>query len=273
MEIEEEIYREMSIINEIINEGEYQEALDSLRNLETNYPDSSTIRLNRIGFLVDIGVGLEDPEIVDEGLVDVEELLQEDTYKGYKSSIHYNAANGYTALQQLKNKRNRNIEPLVENEDLQNAKRHFREALESAENLEPDMRKKIWTNYGNCLDSLGRTMEALYAYDEVLKSDPCFSMAFGNKAMALRFFADISGAYRGAMYIKSFQMLKSIIEKDDLVRFGGVASKKRFENEIKIIENLFEDRSDLYQNLEHPPYDITNATDCEKFYIDFCSKP
>ncbi|GAH88502.1 unnamed protein product, partial [marine sediment metagenome] len=46
------------------------------------------------------------------------------------------------------------------------------------------LRKQIWTNYGNCLDTLGRTIEALYAYDEVLKIDSNFPMAMGNKAMS-----------------------------------------------------------------------------------------
>jgi hypothetical protein len=115
-------------------------------------------------------------------------------------------------------------------------------------------------------------MEALYAYDEALEIDSDFPMAVGNKALAMKFFADISGAYREAMYIKSYQMLKSAINNKDLVRFSGIAAKKGFENEIRQIEKLCEDKSVLSKNLKHPEYDSSYMTEFEKFYIEFCSK-
>lgn len=266
---EEEIFQEMSSIDSIINEGGYEQALDYLRNLERENPDSLTIKNKKMGFLIDIGFGLKNREIIEEGLVDLKKMLKNTINTNHKVLLNYNAANGYYSLFSIS--RNKDIMQLVDNKDLQEAKRRLREALKGVENVGPDLKKRIWTNYGNCLDSIGRTMEALYAYDEALKIDPNFSMAFGNKAIALRFFADISGTYRTAMYIKSYQMLKALTD-EDLVRFGGIESKKSFENEIKKIENLFEDRTTLLQNLEHPPYDINNATDFELFYINFCSE-
>jgi len=119
-------------------------------------------------------------------------------------------------------------------------------------------------------------VEALYAYDEALKIDHGFPMALGNKAMAMRFFADISGdeakSYREAVYIKSYQILMSVLKNKDLVKFCGIAAKKGFENEIQQITRRFENESLLSRNLEHPQYDLSHATSFEKFYIEFCSK-
>src|SRR3989442_5183157 len=60
---------------------------------------------------------------------------------------------------------------------LQKAKTFFRNALSAVKDQNPDLEKQIWVNYGNCLDNLGRGVEALYAYDEALKIDPKFAMA------------------------------------------------------------------------------------------------
>jgi len=264
--------QEIYAISELINCGEYQKALYRFRDLETNNPKNNTIKFNKVGFLIDIGFGLKNSKIVKEGIVTGEKLLKDSSYKNQKTNLYYNCANGYVSFYHLEYDRERDAKQIVDNKNLQNAKRNFREAIKEANHFDSNFRSQLWTNYGNCLDSLGRGVEALYAYDEALKINPGFQMALGNKAMAMRFFADISGAYREAVYIKSYQMLISVLKNKDLVKFGGIAAKKNFEYETKQIEGRFKDKSLLSKNLEHPQYDISRATSFEKFYIEFCSK-
>jgi len=270
MEKEHKIAQESYSISELINKGDYQKALNRLGDLETNNPKNKTIKFNKVGFLIDIGFGLKNSKIVKEGIITGEKLLKDSSYKNQKTDLYYNCANGYMSLYHLECKKD--VEQIVDNENLQNAKRDFREAIKEANHFDSKFRSQLWTNYGNCLDSLCRGMEALYAYDEALEIDSNFPMAVGNKAIAMKFFADISGAYREAMYIKSYQMLKSAINNKDLVKFGGIAAKERFENEIRQIEKLCEDKSVLSKNLKHPKYDSSYMTEFEKFYVEFCSK-
>ena len=272
MKKEHKIAQEIYAISELINSGDYQKALDRFRDLETNNPKNNTIKFNKVGFLIDIGFGLKNSKIVKDGIVTGEKLLKDSSYKNQKTNLYYNCANGYVSFYHLEYDRERDTKQIVDNKNLQNAKRNFREAIKEANHFDSKFRSQLWTNYGNCLDSLGRGVEALYAYDEALKIDPGFQMALGNKAMAMRFFADISGAYREAVYIKSYQMLISVLKNNDLVKFGGIAAKKNFEYETKQIEGRFKDKSLLSKNLEHPQYDISRATSFEKFYIEFCSK-
>lgn len=272
MEKEHKVAQETYSISELINKGDYQKALNRLGDLETKNPKNKTMKFNRVGFLIDIGFGLKNSEIVKEGIVTGEKLLKDSFYKNQKANLYYNCANGYISLYQLEYDRERGAEQIIDNKNLQNAKRNFREAIKETNHFDSNFRSQLWTNYGNCLDSLGRVMEALYAYDEALRSDSNFSMALGNKAKAMRFFADISGTYREAIYIKSYQILKSALENKDLVKFGGIAAKKNFECEIKQIEGQFKDKSLLSKNLEHPQYDLSHATSFEKFYVEFCSK-
>ena len=272
MKKEHKIAQEIDAISELINSGDYQKALKCFHDLETNNPKINTLKFNKVGFLIDIGFGLKNSKIVKEGIVTGEKLLKDSSHKNQKTNLYYNCANGYTSLYHLEYDRERNAKQIVDNENLQNAKRNFREALKETNHFDSKFISQLWTNYGNCLDSLGRGVEALYAYDKALKIDPGFPMALGNKAIALRFFADISGTYREAVYIKSYQMLISVLKNEDLVKFGGIATKKGFEYETKQIEGRFKDKSLLSKNSEHPQYDLSRATSFEKFYIGFCSK-
>lgn len=264
--------KEIYVISDLINKGDYQKALNHLYALEIKNSKNKTIKYNEASFLIDIGFGLKNSKIVREGIDKGEKLLKGPFYKSHKANLYYNCANGYMSLFQLEYDKKRGFEQLVNNKNLQDAKCNFREAIKEVDNFDFKFRSQLWTNYGNCLDSLGRGIEALYAYEEALKIDSNFSMALGNKAKAMRFFADISGIYRAAVYIKSYQILKSILENEDLIAFGGIAAKRSFENEIKQIESKFKDKSLLTKNLEHPQYNLTHTTSFEKFYIEFCSK-
>jgi len=272
MKKEHKIAQEIDAISELINSGDYQKALKCFRDLETNNPKNNTLKFNKVGLLIDIGFGLKNSKIVKEGIVTGEKLLKDSFYENQKTNLYYNCANGYTSLYHLEYDRERDAKQIVDNENLQNAKCNFREALKETNHFDSKFRSQLWTNYGNCLDSLGRGVEALYAYDKALKIDPGFPMALGNKAIGLRFFADISGTYREAVYIKSYKMLISVLKNEDLVKFGGIAAKKGFEYETKQIEGRFKDKSLLSKNSEHPQYDLSRATSFEKFYIGFCSK-
>lgn len=266
--IEKEIY----VISALINKGDYQKALNCLRVLEAKNYNNKSIIFNMASLLIDIGFGLKNSKIVREGIDKGEKLLKDPSCKDLKANLYYNCANGYMSIYQIEYDKKRGIKQIVDNKNLQDAKRNFREAIKEVKNFDFKLKRRLWTNYGNCLNSLGRVIEALYAYEEALKIDFNFSMALGNKAKAMRFFADISGIYKAAVYIKSYQILKSILENEDLIEFGGIAAKRGFENEIKKIESKFKDKSLLTKNLEHPQYDLTHATSFEKFYIEFCSK-
>jgi len=264
--------KEIQVISDLINKGDYRKALNCLRNLEVKNSNNKSMKFNTASLLVDIGLGLINPKIVREGIDKGDKLLKDSSCKDLKANLYYNCANGYMSLFQLEYDKKRGFEQLINNKNLQNAKSYFRNAIKEVDDFDFKLRSQLWTNYGNCLDSLGRGIEALYAYEEALNINSSFSMALGNKAKAMRFFADISGIYRAAVYIESFQILMSILDNKDLIEYGGIAAKRSFEREIKQIESKFKDKSLLTTNLIHPKYNLKNVTSFEKFYIEFCSE-
>jgi|AntAceMinimDraft_16_1070373.scaffolds.fasta_scaffold12036_3 tetratricopeptide (TPR) repeat protein len=256
----------------LITEGEYEEALVTLRHLQRKGRKSKLVKFNKVGLLIDIGTGLKDQKLILEGIDAGKDLLKVDLNNNNKKSLYYNLANGYMALFKIDFSGSKNIKKIIENKELREAKKWLKKSAEESHNLPVKQRLQRWTNYANCLDSLGRGLEALDAYDEVLKLDPNFAMAIGNKGLALRFFADVSGKYyRAAMYIESYQLLKAAIENEDLVKEGCLSAKNEFEEEMRKIEMKFKDTSVLSGSIAHPKYDKSGMSSFEEFYIDFCS--
>jgi hypothetical protein len=264
------ITEEMKYISSLINQDKFQEALERIKSYEMQNPNDKTLQFNKLGFLVDIGFGLNDQNIIRQGLDIGEQNLKNQKDTKYNSNIHYNLANGYLSLYGLA-ERKTGIEAIPQSENLQKAKLYFREALKLCEEVNFDFKKQVFVNYANCLDTLGRGIEALNAYDNAITIDKKFSMAIGNRAKALRFFADISGQYRGAIYLEAYQAIKSIIDNQDLIAIGGLDAKKSFENELQEIESV-KDIKDLTKKLEHSKYSTTKLSEFEKFYLDFCAK-
>lgn len=268
---DQDIATEMKAISALINQDEFKEALERIESYEIQSPNNKTLQFNKLGFLVDIGFGLNDQNIVQEGLAVGEQNLKNQKDVKVQLNIHYNLANGYSSLYGLIERTN-GFKAIPQSNNLQNAKVHFREALKLCDEINCDFKKRILVNYGNCLDYLGRGAEALNVYDNAIKIDKNFSMAIGNKAKALRFFADISGQYREAIYIEAYQAIKSIVDKPDLIAIGGLGAKKSFEYELQRIESLFKDKNDLTKKLEHPKYSTVKLSEFEKFYLNFCVK-
>jgi len=264
--VQKEIYK----INLNIQKGRYSEALSKWRSFEKKYP--LLAKAHKAGILIEIGSGLKDKIIIMDGIKSGISLIKEDSPYYPKDVILYNIANGYTCLFNV-DYSSYTFEDIVNNSNLQKAKEYYREAIESKKYKDIDFESQLWTNYGNCLDSLGRGVEAFYAYDEALKINPKFAMALGNKALALCFFADISGIYREAMYIKAYQMLKEATQNDNIIKYGTKKAKKDFQEKMKEIEYKFQGKKDiLLSDLKHKEYDSKHLTKFEKFYIDFCIK-
>ena len=254
-------------ISLLIGQGKYKEALEQIKDYEKDSTSDLNLKFNKPGFLIDIGYGLRDPEIVKEGLLLGENNLADKRFDGQQTNTRYNLGNGYLSLYGLTEK---GVEAIPQSQNLQKAKEHFRQAALSVSDTH--LKKQLLVNYGNCLDTLGRGAESLHVYDEALKIDKNFAMAIGNKAKALRLFAEISGEYRGATYGIAYQAIKSIIDNQDLLDIGGPGAKQNLEHELRYIESRFESKSDLEKVLEHPKHATENLSNFEKFYIDFCSK-
>lgn len=253
----------------LINRGEYAKALELIDKIEEQ---NQFNEIHTACPLIDIGSGLKNPELIMKGVGIFEKWLPKINDKRSQASFYYNLANGFMAMWEITRVREKSdIKLLPGNKDLQEAKRYLRCAINLLTYMDEASKLKVLTNFGNCLDNLGRGMEALKVYDEALKINPNFCMALGNKAITIKRFAAIAGAYQGATYIEAYQILKAIIENPEIVNAGTIAAKRAFENEIAKIKDIINDEALLNKNLKHRKYSENGLSDFEKFYLDFCS--
>jgi hypothetical protein len=258
-------------ISYLISQDRFQEALERFAELETEFPSTKAISYVRLAFLIEIGYGLKDEKLIRSGLEAGKRLLGERQYEKCRTEIHYNMANGYSLLYNLLEHK-RDIRLIPQSENLQNAKKHFRETIRLIKEFDPNLMKQVWTNFGNCLNRLGRGVEAIYAYNRALRIDKSFSMAIGNRAKALRFFADISGEYRDSIYQEVYQDLTSIVDKPDLIQFGGVHARESFREVLLEIETLFRNKEVLLKKPKHLKYCRIKLSSFERFYLEYCIK-
>jgi tetratricopeptide (TPR) repeat protein len=272
MKGDEELNKTFARVYNLIGNGQYHVAFDCLRDLKTPKSRNILVGINMAGFLIDIGYGLKDPKIVETGLSQAKRLLRKVTSPSLEGPLLYNIANAFNALFRIKYEGHSQPPIPYVDELLQEVKSFLRKAIEKERYLEEDLKKRLWTNYGNCLDNLNRSAEAIYAYDKVMELDPQDPMALGNKAIALMKFADISGAYRIAAYIKSYQMLKRAISfKDEIAYKADVSAVVDFSRAIETIEKRVHDKNILRLKIKHDKIETAGMTDFEKAYIDFCT--
>lgn len=196
-------------------------------------------------------------------------LLENDKNKTSSFYVNYYLSNAYYCLYQITNPKN-DLKKRPNNIYLQKAKKYYRIVTKESDKLNIFFKKQLLVNFGNCLDYLGRSIEALDLYNEALIIDPKFSMALGNKAIAANYFSSITGIYRGAITIETYQILKQIITDPELVRIGGVAAKNYFNKEADKIGLTIKNKLYLKKKIKHKPYSKKNLSEFEISYLDFC---
>ena len=97
---------------------------------------------------------------------------------------------------------------------------NLRRAISDSEfpNLDPIFQCKIYTNLGNSLNTFGRFIEAIKAWNSALNLEPNFAMALGNKGVSLTSYALAlyDHGHAGIMIAHAVDELKGAISKDAL---------------------------------------------------------
>jgi len=261
----------LQTISLLINSGESKKALERLTEFEREYSDDKNLIFYKPGFLVDIGNDLRDEKIIREGIDLGEMTLSKTKNNKTQAYLRYCLANGYTCLHQLTERMGGVVDRTIpQSENLLQAKYHLLLATD-IEIDDPSLKVQLLVNLGNSLDTFGRGIEAIHAYNKALRLNKNFPMAVANRAKALRAFADISDKYRASIYVTAYQDIKSVLDDPKLVQVGGLEAQKAFERELAYIESRFQDKSLLKRNIKHPRYETKGLTKFETYYLDFCS--
>ena len=137
--------------------------------------------IEKIAHDIDTGLDTADQSLIKITLKEIDRLIEEE--KSGNPLLHYYRANAYAALRQFDPnfKENQFLwqQPEISEEILS-----LRRATKCAEFRDlPDIRKcQIFTNLGNNLNTTGRSIKAMAAWDQALEIEPNFAMAAANRA-------------------------------------------------------------------------------------------
>ena len=179
------------------------------------------------------------------------------------SELYYNIANGYLALAQIRLRESVSNIYFKETE-LNQARDYYKKAL-CGDLSDCECVPEIWTNLGNCLDYMGRVVDAIDCYENALKMKPSHGMALGNKGIALYFYSHICGDKRPIFLAEAHSCL------NDALRMNITPeSINQFKCLMGKIESCFPDKQDLFHLKEHTDLKINDSNNLEYFLTRFC---
>lgn len=252
-------------INQKMDIGDFKKALGltyKIQNFGPHYYISYIVS----GHFIDIGSALWDENIIKKGF----ELLENDyeniiQHKINVSTVFYNLANGYSALFKFEMIRDPYVACFKESK-LNKIKYYYKKALEHKPHNQK-FSSQIWVNLGNCFDHLGRVVDALECYEEALKCNPNHGMALGNKGMALKYYALLTGEHQVTYLIEAYSLLSQAL------KLGAPhETVNLFSKELEDIREIFLDKEILDKPPKYPGYTIKADSELERFLIDFCLK-
>lgn len=241
-----------------MNKGEYAEAVTLAKSIETS--------ALRGALLIDAGAESSKSTYIREGIQLLEELRSANDTSVSRESLLYSLANGYSALYTIRRRRRPTLIP-TNDDDLRVAKRLYRAALAEAKTSDRVFRSQLWVNYGNCLSSLGRTIEAIDCYHLALEAEPENGMAAGNLGVELEHFAVISGRYPHDYLFAAHEALTKSLSPASHLRYGGPATAYHFNR----IRDRLKRQLDAHEGLEPPkPVELPNGESETAEYLSFC---
>lgn len=142
--------------------------------------------INRIECLIDLSADLHREDGLNRAIQWCGQLKDTGLSGNQQATLCYFEGNAWSALRQLRHQSTGNVWEW-EQIELEKEIICLRLAARAAEIAGSSQQRlcQIYTNLGNCLDYIGRFVEAIWYYDKALAIDPNFGMAMGNKGIAL----------------------------------------------------------------------------------------
>jgi tetratricopeptide (TPR) repeat protein len=247
-----------------MNCGDFEVALEFAKQIQSLGTDPM-VSCCVAGLLIDIGSMSQREEIINQGIItlenDFDDIIGNDRLA---ADAFYSRGNGYYALYAMSRKDH--FAYFYNAEDLSKARAFFRKAL--GYRADNHLKSQVWVNIGNCLDNVGRSVEALDCYEQALNCEPGHAMAIGNKGVGMLHYASVAGRHRGTFIKESYYLLSKALEigvQPEAVNY--------FQDYLKKIEIHSGDKDIISSDFSgYPGYTIKSDSELERFLIEFCMK-
>ncbi len=213
------------------------------------------------GCLVDIGFAANDKDMVARGTQYFQEWVDQYGVPDDVEMNYYNLANGYSDLWKFHSADH--LKNGVDADEHKRARHYYYQATQHIRLRE--FACQLWTNYGNILDSIGRHVEAIDAYDHALRINPSMAMALGNKALALSYLAPTMRGYTHLFYLEAIRLLEQALHQPLYPD-----AKTEFQREREKLNYVLEKHG--HELTPEKVQGIEPITDFHRFLCEFCAE-
>lgn len=233
-----ELFEEIKRIREAINKGEVEGAYEKTKILLKENSSDFFVKSNSPGIFIDLGNSLGKLDYVEDGISLLEETLKdhEDLDFSTYSILTYNLSNGYYSKYLIFHKRHKYIEAIEANNK---AKALLQNLLLHKSKIEMALLQQIMANYANCLDHVGRAIEAIDQYNDCLRLFPNQGLAMANCGNSIRYIIGVSGVHRPKNYFEAWKLLKTACtNEENILAYASKSSLNKFKNDLENLENI-----------------------------------
>lgn len=229
-------FAEAEQIQDLLNRGQAEQALQSVKLLLAQMPDSLAVRSVCAGILIDCGTALGNLEAVNLGISFIEDILESVSGLSGESlvNLHYNVSNGYATQASLYQNTG---DTEAATKAFQKQKYYLQSALLSKEEIDSNLLPNIITNYANLLDRLGRTVEAIDHYYDCLAIAPKHPVAMGNCSYSLRRVFNIYTKYNPKLLYEAWRLLSEACQLQiEVVELAGTHVLSYYSRNLEELE-------------------------------------
>lgn len=230
--------------------------------------DNYTIQLaaNLGGVMIDYGSWTNDIEIIRRGTQFTLEIVEAYPEEHLLISHFYNLANGYSALRSLVHRKAFDIGAIPE--EYLKEKGGYRKAIQVAAKKElieheRQILPELLTNYGNMLDSMGRSVEALEFYNRALGIDANKPEALGNKAITLKRLAFNAQGHTHLFIFEAKRLLELALNNAPHSQL-----KRHLSEHLKQIQESIKDHEEEFSIEQYQTPE--SISEFQNFLRDFC---
>lgn len=191
----EEVFEKIKRISEAINKGEVEGAYEKIKDILTESPNELSVKSNLAGIIIDLGNIQGKLDYVEEGISLIKETFQEHKDLDYStvSVLTYNLSNGYYSKYLILHKADKGTKAIKANNE---AKTLLQNLILNKSKITRELHQQVIANYANCLDHIGRNIEAIDQYYDCLKLFPYHGLAMVNCGYAIENIISASGKHQ-----------------------------------------------------------------------------
>ena len=199
-----------------------------------------TYSFNSSGILINIGNSVADEALIRYGMQIAESFIADaGTRSEYLTRAQYNLSNGYAALAFVCERNGDQVGRLA-NWRLQ--RDELQKLVLDRKSIPLDLLTEVLTNFGNVMDELGRTVEAIDLWNQVLTLDPDHPVALGSKGQAcLRLLGIQTRHNLRLVEVARVSLEHCLSEPERIVRHADYGAMDRYKKSHEDVEQIATD--------------------------------